>query len=102
MDLGGDDQLVPLLRLQPAADDALGFPMVFHVGGDGVHLGGVEEIDPGIEGPVHDCEGRLFVGLVAEGHRAHADVGHKDGAAAEASAPAEETTTTNTGENNHQ
>src|SRR3546814_9908175 len=40
--------------------------------------------DSGVEAAVEDAECRRLVGLAAEGHRAHADIGDGDGAAAEA------------------
>ena len=49
-DLGGEHDLVAITPGgEPAADDALGRALRFRLGRDGVHLGGVEEVDPGID-----------------------------------------------------
>src|SRR3546814_7593556 len=43
-------------------------------------------MDPRGEAAVEGAERQSLVGLAAEGHRPHADVGHMDGALAEAAA----------------
>ena len=50
-------------RLEPAADDTLGQPV------GAVDVGGVEEVDAGIEGPVHDAKCRLLVAADLIEHR---------------------------------
>jgi hypothetical protein len=45
-------------------------------------LGGVEKIDSGLERLVEDPERRCLVGLIAERHRAHADLRHHNRALA--------------------
>src|SRR3546814_8566928 len=90
--LRGEDNRVARLGLHPAPDDLLGAADPFDIGRHRIALGGVIEIDPRVEAAVEDAERRRLVGLAAEGHRPHADVGHMDGALAEAAARSEEHT----------
>ena len=81
--LGCHDDGVARLGLHPAADDFLGAADPLGVGRHGVAFGGIVEVDAGIEAFVENAEGFGFVGLAAEGHRAHADVRDDDGRSAE-------------------
>ena len=82
-DLGRDDDLLALLALQPAPDDALRSAESPGARRHGVHLGGVDEIDAAGQRESELAVGILFAGLFAEGHRAEADVGNEQIAAAE-------------------
>jgi hypothetical protein len=82
--LRGNDDLAPIAAFEPAADDLLGHAEEFGARRHGIHLRGVKEVDPGVDGAVHDGKGRLFIGLEAEGHGSHADVRDDDAGAAEA------------------
>src|SRR3546814_20990103 len=81
-----EDDRVARLGLHPAPDDLLGAANPFGVGWHRIALGGVVEIDSRVEAAVEDAERHRLVGLAAEGHRPHTDVGHMDGALAEAAA----------------
>jgi hypothetical protein len=75
-DLGGEQQLVPAAP-QDLAHDLLGLAA-------GVDVGGVDEVDPGVQAHVHLPAGLLHVGradvleipAAAERHRAHCEHGH--------------------------
>src|SRR3546814_4637405 len=82
--LGREDDRVARLRLHPAADDLLGPADPLDVGRYRIALGGVVDIDSGVEAAVEDAECRRLVGLAADGPRSPADIGDGDGAAAEA------------------
>ncbi|MCY1436774.1 hypothetical protein D9M71_529100 [compost metagenome] len=69
---GQDPRVAVAMVTEPVADDALGGRVGLRAGRDRVHLGGVDEVDPGGLGP-----GNLFVGLgldvlLAPGHGAQA------------------------------
>jgi hypothetical protein len=83
-DLGGEDDLAPRAAFEPFADNLLGHAEEFGARRHGIHFGGVEEVDPRVDGAVHDGKGSLFIGLEAEGHGSHADVRDDDAGAAEA------------------
>ena len=67
MELGGEDDLVAPAS-QRLADDDLGFALR-------VDVGGVDEVDAGVEGTVDDLDRRIVVGLApgAEHHGAEAE-----------------------------
>src|SRR5690606_7789008 len=67
--LGGDDDLVPPAAAlgEPVADDALGAALVLT---PAVDVGGVEEVDPGVQRRVYDGVAAGLVGLRTEVHRA--------------------------------
>ena len=69
--LGRQDHLVaaPAALGEPAADDLLGDALALL---PAVDVGGVEEVDALLEGPVHDRVGVLLGGLRTEVHRAQA------------------------------
>ena len=81
--LGGDDQRIARLGLHPAADDFLGAARVFRIGRHRIVFGGVVEIDAGVEASVENFDRGFLVGHRAERHRAHADFGDDDAAAAQ-------------------
>ena len=71
--LGRDDHArAAATRFQPAADDGLGTPHGLGTWWHGIHLGRVDEVDPGIERHVELIERRLLRILFAEGHAAEA------------------------------
>ena len=78
MDLGGDDDAVAAAARQRPAHDLLGLTA-------GVRVGGVDEVDAGVEGPVDDPGRLLMVGVApaAEHHGAEAQGAHLDAGAAE-------------------
>ena len=61
--LRGEHHLVPLRLCQRLADDLLGLT-------EGVHVGGVDEVDAGIDGGMDDADGVVVV-RVAEGSEHH-------------------------------
>jgi len=67
-----DDELLAA-PAEPAADDLLGPPDGGPVAAERIHVGGVEERDAALGGPVHDRDGSRFVALEPEGHRPEAD-----------------------------
>jgi hypothetical protein len=56
MDLGGEDDVVAPAAGQRLADDLLGLAL-------GVDVGGVDEVDPGVQGPVDDPDALVVVGV---------------------------------------
>jgi AraC-like DNA-binding protein len=84
-DLAGDEDLVAGLGLHPTAHDFLGDPGFGSAGRDGIELGGVEEIHAALKSPVHDPEGRRFVGLFPECHRPESDFRNHQSASTEPS-----------------
>jgi len=73
-DLAGQDEPVAVATgFDPVAEVALGGGPGFSAGRRGVHLGGVDEIDPGGDGGVQLLVGVLFGVLVAPGHGAEAE-----------------------------
>jgi hypothetical protein len=78
MDLGGEDDVVAPAAGQRLADDLLGLAL-------GVDVGGVDEVDPGVQGPVDDPDALVVVGVapVAEHHRAEAELADRDTGASE-------------------
>src|SRR5205807_8503428 len=78
MDLGGDDDAVAAAARQRPAHDLLGLTA-------GVRVGGVDEVDAGVEGPVDDPGRLLMVGVPpgAEHHGAETQGAHLDAGAAE-------------------
>ena len=83
-DLGGENDRIARLGLEPLADDFLGAADPLDVRRHGIAFGSVEEIDAGIVAHVEDAHAGGFIGLAAEGHRAHADIGNDNGGSAEA------------------
>ena len=83
-DLGGKDDSIARLGFQPLADDFLGAADPLGIGGDGITFRRIEEIDARVVAHVEDAQRCRFIGLAAEGHRAHADIGNDDGGRAEA------------------
>ena len=72
IDLGGDHQPIPLpTGGDGLADDALAHAPV-------VHIGGVDEVDAGVQGSVHDIDALRFRGRAAEVHGAQAQGRHPD------------------------
>ena len=82
-DLGGDDDLLALLAFEPAPDNGFRNTIGFGARWNGVHLGGIEEIDPAGQRVIELAVGVGLAGLLAEGHRAEADIGYDERAAAE-------------------
>ncbi|MNN46183.1 hypothetical protein D3C81_1605530 [compost metagenome] len=71
--LAGQDPLGTVAALaEPVADHALGGGVGFRAGRDGIHLGSIDEIDPGGLGPFDLGEGLGLVVLLAPGHAAQA------------------------------
>src|SRR6266498_1169806 len=70
--LGGQHGLLPPAAAlgEPLADDRLGAPAVL---APAVHVGGVEEVDPDVQRPVHDLVRRGLFGHRTEVHRAEAE-----------------------------
>src|SRR5208282_6841824 len=69
--LGRDDEAVPL-AVQPAPQDLLGHPAGRKLPAQRVGIGGVEEVDAALGGPVEDRPRRGLVALESEGNRAQA------------------------------
>ena len=68
---------------QPAADETFGFAIVGRARRHGVHLGGVDEVQPALQRVVEQAVRCRFVDLrLAEGHRAEADGADPEVAAA--------------------
>ena len=84
--LGRHNDRVARLGFQPFADDFLGPPDPLGVRRDGIAFGGIVKVDSGIKAAIEDPQRGGFVSLAAEGHRAHADIGHDNGGLAEAAA----------------
>lgn len=63
----------------------LGVAHAMRIGGDRVHVGGVEERDAGLDGGIHDGEGRVAIALAGKRHRAEREARHLKPGAAEAS-----------------
>ena len=72
-DLGGEDDLVALLALEPVADDGFGGAISFGAGRYRIHFGGVDEIHTLRQRVVKLGMGIGLAGLLAESHRAEAD-----------------------------
>ena len=71
------DLLAPAAALrEPAADDLLGLAAA-------VAVGGVEEVDPALEGAVHDREAVGLARLRPEVHRAEAQRAHEQASTSE-------------------
>jgi hypothetical protein len=70
-DLGGDDDLVARgpAGPQPAAEELLAAPAGLAALRDRVHLGGVEEVDPGVEGGVEEAQRARRPALLPHRHR---------------------------------
>ncbi len=81
---GGDDEAVPWLALEPAPDNGFRGAIGLGPGRDGVHFGGVDEVDAVGQGAIELGVGVGFVGLLAEGHGAEAEIGNVEGAGAKA------------------
>ena len=78
--LCGHDDGIAVLALHPAADNILGPANPFNIRRDGIAFGCVEKIDAGIKASVENAMRLRFIGLRPEGHGAHADVRHVNGA----------------------
>jgi hypothetical protein len=76
-DLGGQDHRVPAAASlgKPASQDLLGVALL---AAPAVDVGGVEEIDAKLQGPIHDLETLFLGGVPAEVHGAQTDVAHQD------------------------
>src|SRR4029077_19650805 len=83
VDLGGeDDALAPAAALgEPAAHDLLRDALA---GLPSVDVRGIEEVDAGIERPVHEREAVRLARLRAEVHRAEAEAAHAQASSTEA------------------
>ncbi len=81
----GENQSAAVLSFEPFANDFLGDAEELGIGWDGIQFGSVEEIDPGIDGAIHDGKRGGLVCLEAEGHGAKANIGNYKGALAQAS-----------------
>ncbi len=77
-DLGRDHDLVARLAREPGADDRLGPRVGLRAGRDRVHLRGVDEVDAVSERAIELRVRLALVGLLAEGHRAEADLGDRE------------------------
>ncbi|MOA41622.1 hypothetical protein D3C78_1636010 [compost metagenome] len=72
-DLAGQHPVIAIaIVTQPVADDALGGGVGFGAWRHRVHLGGVDEVDPGGLGPGNLLEGLGLDVLLAPGHGAQA------------------------------
>ena len=82
VELGGHHDLLPPSAAlgEPAADDLLGGAPAL---GAPVDVGRVEEVDPGLEGRVHDGERGGLVGLGPEVHGAEAEAADGEAGPAE-------------------
>ena len=78
------DDGVAVLGFHPAADDFLGAAHPLDVGRYGIAFCGVEEVDARFERHVENAVRGCFIGLTAEGHGAHANIGYVDCAFPEA------------------
>jgi len=80
MELRGEHHAVAAPTGEGPADDLLRLP-------SRVDIGGVDEVDPGVQGPVDDAGPRLVVGLTpgAEHHRAETEGAYMDAGASECS-----------------
>jgi len=77
-DLGRDDELVARLARDPGADDRLGARVRRRARRDGVHLGSVDKVHAVRERAVELRMRLALVGLLAEGHRAEAELGDRE------------------------
>ena len=77
-----DDELFAA-PVEPAADDLLGPADGGQVAAERIHVGGVEERDAALGGPIHDRDGSRFVALEPERHRAETDARNLEAGAAE-------------------
>ena len=68
-----DHVLAAVARRHPPTDDLLGDAGQLAVVAVRIHVGGVDERDPRIEGGVEDVDRRRFVTLEAERHRAETE-----------------------------
>ena len=84
--LGRDQHGVARLGLHPAPDNLFGPPRILRIRRHRIVLRRVVESDPRLERLVENAMRHRLVGLVAERHRAHADVGHENRATAQAAA----------------
>jgi len=81
VELGGEDHVIPPAAPERLADNLLGLALP-------IDIGGVKEVDPGIERSVDDPN-RLVVIRVAPGaehHRPEAELAHRDASASELAA----------------
>ena len=69
--------------VEPAADDLLGPADGGPVAAERIHVGGVEERDAALGGPIHDRDGSRFVALEPERHRPETDARDLEAGAAE-------------------
>ena len=69
--------------VEPAADDLLGAADGGPVAAERIHVGGVEEGDAALGGPIHDRDGSRFVALEPERHRPETDARNLEAGAAE-------------------
>ena len=73
VELGGEDHVVPPAAGERLADDLLGLALP-------VDVGGVDEVDPGVQRGVDDPDRLVVIGVAprAEHHRAEAELAHRD------------------------
>ncbi len=76
------DPLAGAARLDPAPNNFLGGPGAARRAAKRVDIGGIEERDAGLVGHVHNAKRGRLVGLVAERHRAQADLADFEAGAA--------------------
>ena len=82
--LGCQDDGIAVLALHPAADNILRAANPFDIGRHGITLCRVEKVDTRVQTFVENAVRLGLIGLRPKGHGAHADIGHINGAFADA------------------